>query len=110
VIQITSDLCTLHVEWNYFAAFIAATRELRLKALSNARLRLLKFFLPFRDFVRGRIHSRSTAPGCLCDVEDFAVEVAKVGAHACQAGGSARQANLQPKKQRTISGPAGSLR
>ena len=44
------------------------------------------------------------------DVEDFAVEVAKVGAHACQAGGSARQANLQPKKQRTISGPAGSLR
>jgi len=59
VIQITSDLYTLRVEWNYFAAFIAAARELRLKALSNARLRLLKFFSPFRDFLRGRIHSRS---------------------------------------------------
>ena len=44
VIQITSDPYTLHIEWNYFAAFIAAARELRLKALSNARLRHLKFF------------------------------------------------------------------
>lgn len=59
VIQITSDPYTLHIEWNYFAAFIAAARELRLKALSNARLRHLKFFLPFRDFLRSRIHLRS---------------------------------------------------
>jgi hypothetical protein len=37
VIQITSDLYTLHVEWNYFAAFITQFSEERTGEDDGAR-------------------------------------------------------------------------